>query len=536
MTILEKVYLANVLLYFSDYVDILQFSFINSKCQDTLHIIKQFPYGIKLSKKLYQVFKMNKKVNKILDIIPNIESITVPNVLYVSIINKNIQQLGIERITVPQIIQLKQYDSIVAIKIIIGYNEFIDLRPYHQLKRIYIVDINNTDEAMFILDHLKRYLFFRYKSVGFSVQKIYDRLKDCDIEKIIFDIISDEDNNISKSILRRLPHVFFYKRVFSGNDTDFQLFTYHGKNLKVINESRNLTTQFNALYFPSKLSFKTIPSYIQNFTQLTSISSDYCDISNLPNNILSFKTMSYIQLMFPQTLNSLTLRLYKNINIPSTLTSLFLEDITIPLKCEDEETSNCFNLIKCSLLKELKIQCYDIEFTSLKSLQHLTKINIIRKYPSCISYNNQLFPLKLQELKCDELLLPKKLRIKKLIIDCSSTSRINLIQYNSLTSLKIYSLCHKNILLPFSLIKIHLNNLYNRIETLNLSDEPSLNQIIIENCKAQLFMKLPEDFDLLCIINSSNCMLTSVSNINKVLIHSSLIDTSRIYSNITITN
>ncbi|EDR27376.1 hypothetical protein EDI_064990 [Entamoeba dispar SAW760] len=536
MTILEKVYLANVLLYFSDYIDFLQFSFINSKCQDTLHIIKQFPYGIKLSKKIYQVFKMNTKINKILNIIPNIESITVPNVLYVSIINKNIQQIGIKRITIPQIIQLKQYDNIISIKIIISYNEFIDLRPYHQLKQIYIVDINNTDETMFILDHLKRYSFFRYKTIGFSTQKIYDRLKDCDIEKIIFDIISDEDNNISKSILRRLPHVFFYKRILSDNDKHFQSFIYHGKNLKVISKSINLITQFNSLYFPSSLSFKTIPSCVQKFTQLTSISSDYCDISNIPNNVLSFKTISYNKLIFPQTLQSLTLRLYKNIDIPSILTSLFLEDITVPLKCEYDETPNCFNLIKCSLLKELMIQCYDIEFTSLKSLQHLTKISIIRKYPSHISYNSQLFPLKLQELRCDELLLPKKLRIKKLVIDCSSTSRINLIQYNSLTSLKINSLCHKNILLPFSLIKIHFNGLYNRIETLNLSNEPSLNQIIIENCKAQLFMKLPEDFDLLCIINSSNCMLTSISNINKVIIHSSLMDTSRIYSNMIITN
>ena len=84
---LEKIYLANVILYLSSYTDLQTFAMINSKCFDALQIIKHFPYGIQLSKTFSEILESIEILQKTTKLLTNIQTIQIPNEQYLSMIN-----------------------------------------------------------------------------------------------------------------------------------------------------------------------------------------------------------------------------------------------------------------------------------------------------------------------------------------------------------------------------------------------------------------------------------------------------------------
>ena len=181
---LEKIYLANVLLYFTNYNDLVTFGLINSKCFDALQILKHFPFNFKLQSSLENVYETKEIIKKTNYLLENIQTIQIPNELLLPFLQLDLN-IEIELFTLTinynKQKEIDKYKNITKIKIILDNSliDIVDFTLFPKLKSLHIEDKSKEGNCIFILDTKQRYSLLRYNANEFDCNTFYQQIKQC---------------------------------------------------------------------------------------------------------------------------------------------------------------------------------------------------------------------------------------------------------------------------------------------------------------------------------------------------------------------
>ena len=554
---LEKIYLANVLLYFSTYKDLYTFSLINSKCFDAIQILKHFPFGIYLPPYSSSLLETNDTIEKTKKLLQNIQTIQIPNVLYSNYQwNICIKSIYINQLLETEIVQ-QFYQNIIKMKVILStvYTDIVNFTMFPKLQWLYINDISEENNCIFILDERKRYSMFKYKANVIDPNQLYQQLKQYHIDRIVIDITNKKIIDFYRSLLRSLPNVTliskevkdFYENSQHENESETfksycESIIYRNEIQQIQSENDQFIKQFNQLYYPSKVLWVEPSKTINQLTQIEYLSASIKEKHQIPTQLKTLVSLPHLLPIIPDGILLLSIETVKNVCFPTTLTQLKIQKSFYNVVCYEDELNNsqseknecCYNLYNLIHLKELTIENTPIQMSSLQPLRHLTSLCLLPKQMDNENYQNSIaFPMKLERLYCNDNYLPKHSNAKFLILQSDERTVSNkLIMYKFAETIQILSLQKSCYIFPSSLKRLIISGIENDIELFDLENEPSLEEIIIENCiDYKLFVKMPKDLKKLTISNSKKCYFVNKFKVNIVFISDSFVDVSRFEAN-----
>ncbi|BFU19357.1 hypothetical protein EHI8A_013020 [Entamoeba histolytica HM-1:IMSS-B] len=531
MAPLEKVYLANVLIFVDSLETVYKLMMVNSKCCDAVEILRINPlFSIKPPIGPKDFIYFEKEFQKELNLFPNIETLQLPCKLLKS--HFPIPQ-GVKRIILVQPISSdREIEAIETIKdkvvelTIRSITNPIDLSEFKQLRCV----------RLLLQKQGKVSDFFKNK------QKRVDFVHITMLSTIDFDFLQNSNKyNFGKTVVHLFNKEYLVKvvqipKVFDRVTVCFN-YWYSGIDSRIIvlpiGDSRigvlinNKVDQFFInQYYPSKINIidgdlTNTNQFVMDFSQCSSVVSLHSTTECYfipPTGLLSLKS----QQIFPQLIHLKRLHLYSfsnDIILPTTITKLVLNKTNGKVKnfslCKVKRFSGKYcevdGIYDCTTLTYLRLQ--GITFTQpLTRLTHLHEMSI-----KCIGITPSLdnfYPYSLQTLKCTIKHIPKFCGVSSLTIRSfiSSVTSLDLSLYSNLHYLNLKQLPFNSIILPLNLQILELFSVVFK-GRLDLSQYSSILSLSVYNTNSLKFeLILPSSLQKLFIFSSK----FTIPNLNDI--------------------
>ncbi|ELP92682.1 hypothetical protein EIN_370340 [Entamoeba invadens IP1] len=531
MVKLEKVFIANVVLFVSDTKCLESIGNVNKKCFDALGMVRQYPYNL-VYKSPVDMVRAIKTVSHVKRILHNLESISLPLHL-LAVCGPVFEHLRLTHVYSLDDIPSFYGDKIVSLKMTLLKLSEIDLTNFINLKTVCL----KCDEIPYVkLMKYHRYSLIKLITNTDNFCEQVTALKQYDIENIVIVYTSNVISNTSKSFLLKNPYIQMCMKGDIESLTEHVVYLQNKKKTFVFTHKFPVSSfeSFYNTYLPHSVNYSSLAEYNKNgFNQITSL----CSFSSnfLPKSVKQLTMSSPLFTFDIKNYTSLTAFSIENakfaFSLPTNLIELTFIHCTPGIDMNENEIRgkpvnfNIYNLHRLKVFSNFATKC---NFTSFKRLTNLTKISL-HGSPLHIENANKVFPCGLIQLSIDQQTIPQKSYLQELTIISTQQCPHKLICHTELTKLLVNTIADKNAF-PSSLQELHLKCVANCVKHLDLSGEPSLVKINISRCFGDLFILLPDDLETLYIENTKRCFVINRTppTVECVVIVDSPFDASRI--------
>ncbi|KAL7712683.1 Leucine-rich repeat containing protein [Entamoeba marina] len=492
-TLLEKNYLANVMLYMDSIETLVKFICVNKKCEDVRKFLRINPLLKRVSGN-NNVF--NTRLSKrIFHLIPNLRTIQV--------YAEELEEFEEEISKIPRIVLLstpdpicklhKYRDKIYEISCNVYY-EKVDFSLYPNLRKCRI----ETCSLSYHFPNKKQKLDLLRIRQHACTDDLFHLSEYEDFEKIIIEVSNEiKDNEVD--VLSKFATIITYQ--FDTNIDGRVQFMNSGVFEMIPSRllTSNIIHNFNKDFFPHKVIVNC-----SNAVQ-TDLNVDLSEFNQIEELVVSYDNTHNINIVFPCEmdqpieLKKLTFDVRQTRRPPQT-TSTFLTTCM----CSKVYTSITYlKLNKCDskLLFELPfLQKLDLKITQCSySFQPLTSLHTLLLDNCKITQlkSKQIFPITLKKLKifnCDENTIihlkdfQKTTSLTSLSISGRSeeAQKMNLSNYTSIRALKLFQTTFKKY--PQRLTRLELGYFDN--QRLDLIELKHLHKLLLYHCNT-VVVKLP---------------------------------------------
>ncbi|ELP84285.1 hypothetical protein EIN_065600 [Entamoeba invadens IP1] len=429
MIVLEKVYLANVLLYFTSSADVVTFSCISKKCQDVLGFIRITPSFIHNSDELATAAKNFFMQFKLF---PNLETVVCNRYYFTGFIKEQVVSVVMKNMNLydmPKELQTRVTSSTFSISC-----STVDFSQFPELKRICLDIYSLPHFADYFTEKDRHFDFLRIKVHNNNIDS--DTIKEIaylNVEKIVFDITDCPD--VSKFLSKQnLPQNVF---IFSENYNNRLVGNVLVKNTPLTVISGVLSPQMLSDYFCASLSFRNRVDESWDFrdmTQLEDLSFTEQPTTIFPSTLTSLHADYFDDSMKLPCLQSLSVKQVTGY-LPMTLTKLCVSD----KNCVFPEGS-MFSFLQ-------NLGSFEVSFRPSQSQtldDMLTSLTSLSLFPSNSQNNlNEFFKKvsNLKKLECSfenlPLSLPSLECLKIVTLNSIYQEPISLSLFSNLTELNI---------------------------------------------------------------------------------------------------
>ncbi|KAL7713683.1 Leucine-rich repeat containing protein [Entamoeba marina] len=440
MSILEKVYLANVVMYLKTIQTAVKFIRINKKCKDALEILRCNPgyssENIEYSIDHIEMLDVEKGFFVELSLFPNIETIRLNTYEFsfqiLSRLPSHFKKIEIANqislINSSYVNELLLYKDYITSMELSYLHDPIDLTQFHQLRRVkvsfsYSCQLNYENLFGF-KKHLFNYVYLTL--IPKMSLNFFKELDQYNFKQLIVNCNNNEDvtnellqiENIQNRIIILHKCVGYNQQNKQFLYSSFEFDDYNSLDYDLLNK-----------YFPCKI--KTNFGDGDDFVSLEKLNSlCHCDMCGkakyiLPTTVTRLKTNSNCLNIEKLQLKELHLLKDNDYFIPTSVTKLIVEEkskINFGTPCNVVDLTffnNTPSFRQWNCLTSLTLSQCDIcnSFSTITSLKTMSvhSCNIRTSI-------DELYPLSLTILKIDYTLLPKKLNVQSLSILTFPTS------------------------------------------------------------------------------------------------------------------
>ncbi|KAL7718990.1 Leucine-rich repeat containing protein [Entamoeba marina] len=424
MTQLEKVYLANVLLYFDSIEDVIKFIQMNKKCQDVPKMLKLLtmlsrttnttpPYFFlhehNCISEVKEIFNISFS-NKFMKLFPNVETIELySEELYVLKHTNKIKQIRLKALPEDISILNNYINVITEINCFLRESmKTLNFSIFTNLKKCYIswgYSVSTPIETLFPNQKQHLQILFLYIYNNFNVLKGIEKYNN--FNKIIIQLESP-NQSLSEDEQQRINQLKLFTTIITRNITLQNIQNYYIKDnifkyrLSEDSYTSELLEQLQKQYYFDRMNLERTYHYedkqnIFDFskqTQLTSLKIHTKDsivqLPNEPNYLIDLNlSNSKVLNAFPISLTSLSISGILNINTQLNLPNL--------LELEVSKPNDLFFL---SLTTLTSLTCCQMKFT--KSISCLTNIQCLELVGCSKEKIQPFYPSSLKHLRFEE--------------------------------------------------------------------------------------------------------------------------------------
>ncbi|KAL7711467.1 LRR containing protein [Entamoeba marina] len=502
MSLLEKIYLANVVLYLDTLDDAENFTIINKKCKDATEILRINPgYHVKKQNgmtKGYDHYKFMEYISflKELTLFPNLETVRIKQE-YIPYLPEFTQNVRIHYFDTSLACPDLWKDIIVELKLYCNGNA-LDLSQFPFLRKVSFISINHiTSMKQFFTQKDKHFnnVTIKIEQQGLFDEEFLNNLEQYDFDRVVLKFIHC---NNKLQIASSIPNIFTNATLCTD-----QWYNTIDDRVVVL---RTFNYSFKAdktHFFDEKFCKQQYPDcvYLQgaeylNLTEFTSIERMYCEGCQ---NIIYPTTLTMLETSDGQL---------SDVNVPSTVTSLQLKfSQPTQIQCSFEKLLSfeqymgqsvrnkpiCpIPLDLCTSLTTLTLE----ELTLNYNLQNLTHLRELFLTGCDVKGDvNAIYPSTLKTMKCQAHQLPT-----------------NLSSYTSLVDLRIRS-SRNNYEFPTSLRTLVLEKCSNDI---NLSKYTNLHELVLDRFRCEAI--LPTTLHSLLLVTRSHLTLPNLPDVDLKLL------------------
>ena len=571
---LEKIYLANIVLYFDHVTTAEKFTLINKKCKDALQILHINPcYQVQKENEYFITKECNylqqKMFLKEISLFPHLETIrfTDQTIQFLPLIPHHIQLLQFQTIPShsPILTNENYYTKIVSMTLKHPPNE-IDLSQFIRLKQLTLVINETLKVKSFITQYNQRFDVVRIKMEGFLDEEFLSKSESYNIQQLIVEV--DKKKLLKKVVLNKRfwskrNIIYCYKHCLNDNDVEdinineneiilhtmdynefvvskkgynqnflMMYYPYHVKlhgftndsndnSSNEKNDNENKILQFHPYNFITN--FKATNCFIeytipQQVTRLELKNYDLIFSSKLPMN--SLKSLSQLKELHLQG------KITQQIELPTQLTALTINDFkNISNYSHLQRLSISFaidqSLEECTQLTYLSLSCPSYQSNQSLSSLHSLKILYLNTPLNEVD-KEKFYPSQLQSLHCHSSSLPSHLNISELNLSNLLRSS-TLSQYTQLQRLRIMGRISSEISFPQSLTSLTIScfGITHKTFSWKYLETIQLKELHIENCLSNT-IELPSNLETL-YFHYSHCIISNKIKVKKLMLNESII-------------
>ncbi|ELP95025.1 hypothetical protein EIN_252590 [Entamoeba invadens IP1] len=466
---LEKVFLANVILYVDCLDTVKLFSQVSKKCQEVLLILKVNPIfprkNTPSTTSLCNVFSNDKidlvkRIKSELKLFPNLQTYQFSSGMFsmglLRILPKHIKNIviGLSTINSPDIFSEEDKAKIVSMSVV--SSEPFDLSQFPNLRRVSLV-IDEDDYISCFTDKTHHFDFVKVKlsepnSLPFLIQA--DKMP---IDRMV--VVFDCDVELGKAI-KNIPHIsqkFYLTMEYMYETMPLHVTPLYTDGMFEVDQVEAFDTGVLKRVLPTKVYFigkNGGEIDLRAFTDLKSVKYEEKSKFCLPSGITQLQVDEPPTQVLPNLLEMSVEKYDGNLSVPSTLRRLELRECNIQMTDKNLSVKMC-GMSRTSFdqvtmlegLQELMMDNMDIS-VSLDCLKDLTSVDM-----SVVKINcdiEKYYPSNLKNLVCGPGQLKSGLSIEELFM-CSANES-DLVKLASLHNLKTFQACRVH----FDFLKMEL--------------------------------------------------------------------------------
>ncbi|KAL7721830.1 Uncharacterized protein QTN25_000623 [Entamoeba marina] len=545
MVKLEKIYLANIVLYFNHYSTAQLFTLVNKKCKDALEILHINPcyYVVGEESELTpnKYFESQQSFIKEISLFPLLETVQfnkhqfTPQMMH--FIPKHIRRVIIKTKTLLGPLLIDDDDKSRIVEMNLNCNQPIDLSEFPNLNKVYI-NPNGFDEdedcslGKFFTNKNQRFEHVTIKLGSNPDVEFLTNISQYNFKKIVLRFDCRCELN---AVARNIPHITEYVTFACENytniinDYDVTFLMKSNGRFEVV-QDEYFPCEVLEQYYPHAINFMGSNNYIidlEHYTMVDALDSRPQTTVNPPTSLTYFSGSSLPTKLL--SLKELSLTNYDNsLTLPKSTTKLSLDNCNInEFNFELNQIQNLkfrgvvppqitnFNALTYLEIRNTTVKSSLSQFRMLKKL--LIRCSVIE------TDINSFYPSSLDSLVIDSNYLPDNLNLTDLLVRSPAPckpqphslmiNRLELSKFSSILYLQVEDLTSNNVTFPTSVEHLCLFKCDSNNTEINLFGLTSLKSLTMSSCE-NISLIIPVHLKQLTIQNCVNIIFPNIKDVH----------------------